>query len=415
MNNSIKQTQLVLLMIVVISGGKFLSLPGLTAHLAGRDSWISMAVMFAVDLVCLCFMLWAIRLNKGGKGFDEILSATLSPVVAKIIFLMYAVFFILRIMGGLLDTMELISSTLSVVTNWVGFIVPVMLVIGFSVLKGARNLGRVNQIFFGFILASVILILLLSFKNADLGNLQPYLADGWGVPLGGALNTSFWFADCIFIVFLMGSLTKNKLFNVKVAGSFLFGAVITVMLDVLFLALFGNTAQYGTSALAKVSGFNITGAIYGRLDWVFVVIWLSSIIIKCILFLWAATMSLSYVFGVRTQKGATVIFAVIGVIFVITPLVIPVKEFIYNVFCIGAGKYFTAVVQYLVPLVLPLLTWLANKKQPQAEQKAEDGQTEEKGQTAVCFEEAEPQNKGKAVCKIKGIWKKIKTKVKKAN
>ncbi|MBR2371819.1 MAG: hypothetical protein IKA90_03000, partial [Clostridia bacterium] len=65
MNNSIKQTQIILLVIIVVSGGKFLSLPGLMAKLAGIDSWVSMAIMFAVDLLGLAFILWAVHLNKG--------------------------------------------------------------------------------------------------------------------------------------------------------------------------------------------------------------------------------------------------------------------------------------------------------------------------------------------------------------
>ena len=169
MNNSIKQTQIILLVIIVVSGGKFLSLPGLMAKFAGRDSWVCMAIMFAVDFVCLAFILWSVYLNKG-KSFDQILSDTLTPVGAKIVFLLYAFFFVLRIMGGLLDTQELISSTLSVVTNWVAFVLPILFVAGFNVVRGARNIGRITQVFFGFIFASVIMILLLSVKNTDFSN-----------------------------------------------------------------------------------------------------------------------------------------------------------------------------------------------------------------------------------------------------
>ncbi len=361
MNNSIKQTQLILLMVLVIAGGKFLSLPGLMAQFAGRDSWISMTLLFVIDLVCLCFVLWAIKLNKG-KQLNEILTDTLSPVGAKIIFAIYAVFFILRIMGGLIDTMDLVLSSLSVVTNWIAFIVPMLIVIGFNVLKGARNVGRLAQIFFFFIFISVLLILFLSYKHADFSNLQPYVADGFGVVAKGALNASFWFSDCVFLVFLMGSVTTNKLFGIKISGAFVFGAILTVMLDIVFLSLFGMLAQYSTSALAKVSGFNLTSSSYGRLDWIFVVIWLSSIVIKSILFLWAATMSISYIFNVKSKKGYAIIYGVICLAFIVMPLILPLETFIDDFICQGVGKYFFFSVQYLIPLLLPLLTYLSNKK-----------------------------------------------------
>lgn len=366
-NNNIKQTQLVLLMIVVISGGKFLSLPGLMAHYAGRDSWISMCILFAVDLVCLIFILWAIRLNRG-LSFGQILSSTLSTPVAKVIFALYAAFFCLRVTGGLMDTLELISSSLSVVTNWVSFVVPVLLVIGFNVVKGARNVGRVAQIFFFFIFASVLAILVLSLGHTDMSNLKPCLADGMGVAVNGALGASFWFADSVFVLFLMGGITKSNLFSVKVGGAFAVGAAITVLLDAIYLALFGNIAEFGTSALAKVSGFNITGSLYGRLDWIFVVIWLSSIILKCTIFLWAATTAVGFIAEKHSPKAYAVIFAVISAVIVALPLFVPVKTIIIEFFCQSWGKYLAAVVQYALPLAMPLLTFFANKKQGAARQ-----------------------------------------------
>ncbi|MBR2371316.1 MAG: GerAB/ArcD/ProY family transporter, partial [Clostridia bacterium] len=300
-------------------------------------------------------------LNKG-KTFDEILSDTLTPVGAKIVFLFYAFFFILRIMGGLLDTQELISSTLSVVTNWVAFVVPVLLVIGFNVVRGARNIGRVSQIFFGFIFSSVVMILLLSLKNTDFSNLQPTFANGFGIVAKSAFDISFWFSDCLFILFMLGKITKTGHFSIKVSLAFLVGACTTILLDIIFLCLFGNLAEFSSSALAKVSGFNLTGSVYGRIDWIFVMIWASSIIIKCTLFLWCATMSLSHVFGVNNKKGYFVLFGAIGVVFVVLPLVLPIKNIIVDFFCLGACKYITIFVQYVIPLAMPLLTFLSNKK-----------------------------------------------------
>lgn len=361
MNNSIKQTQIILLVIIVVSGGKFLSLPGLMAKLAGRDSWVCMAIMFAVDFVCLAFILWSVYLNKG-KSFDEILSDTLTPVGAKIVFLLYAFFFVLRIMGGLLDTQELISSTLSVVTNWVAFVLPILFVAGFNVVRGARNIGRITQIFFGFIFASVIMILLLSVKNTDFSNLQPHFANGFDIVAKSALDISFWFGDCLFVLFMLGKITQTGHFGIKVSVAFLVGAGITLFLDIIFLCLFGNLAEYSSSALAKVSGFNLAGSVYGRLDWIFVMVWASSIIIKCTLFLWSATMALSFVFGIKNKKGYVIIFFVIVVMFVVLPLVFPIKDLIVNVFCLGVGKYVTIFVQYVIPLFMPLLTFLSNKK-----------------------------------------------------
>lgn len=361
MKDDIKQGQLLMLMTVVISGGKFLSLPGIMAGHAGHDSWISMAILFAVDLICTMVMLFALGVSKG-LDINEIFTRSLTAFPAKALFVLYAVFFFARVTGGMLDMLELISSSLSVVTNWIAFALPTLAVITFMAVKGLRNIGRVTQIFFFFIFGSVLLILLLSMGHTDFGNLLPIMPDGPSKVFDCALNVNFWFSDGVFLLFMAGRVKTTKGFFAKTTGAFLVGAVATVCLDAVFLALFGNLAEYGTSALAKVSGFNITGSIYGRLDWVFVVLWMSSVIIKSTLFLWAAALSLGYVFGVSGQKSRLIIMSAMSVLMIVLPLFFPMADVIRLALCEGWGKYVTAVAQYLVPLLSPLLVRAANRK-----------------------------------------------------
>ena len=60
-------------------------------------------------------------------------------------------------------------------------------------------------------------------------------------------------------------------------------------------------------------------------------------------------MSLSHVFGVKNKKGYSVLFGVTGALFVVLPLVLPIKNIVANFFCLGAGKYVTVFVQYAIP------------------------------------------------------------------
>lgn len=361
MNNCVKQTQLCLLIVIVMSGGKYLSLPGILASFAGRDSWISMSLLFAVDFLCLVAILFAMK-NCGGKSFYEILCMTLSTPVAKVLMTLYALFFTLRITGGLVDTVDLMSTSLSVVTNWAAFILPVLLVIGYNVAKGLKNTVRVTQIFFVFILVSVLLIILLSVKYTDLTELNPVLSEGFKPALDGSVNMSFWFSDCLFLFFCFGNVSVGKRFFTPFIVSFLVGAVLTVMLEITFLCLFGELAPYAQNALVKVSGFNIAGTSYGRLDWIFVIIWLSSIILKSTLYFWAATVALDKAFSINSNKGHVICFAAVALLVLVAPLILPVQQMISDLFILGAGKYVTMFLQYAVPILSPLLVFAANKK-----------------------------------------------------
>src|SRR5574344_1625258 len=117
MKNAIQTNQLALLLRLILPGGKYLTLPAVMTASAGHDAWISMLILFAVDMVCMSGILWAIKLNKDGKSINEIISLTLGKVASKILFVIFGAFFLLRLTNLMVSSIELFASTFTIKTN----------------------------------------------------------------------------------------------------------------------------------------------------------------------------------------------------------------------------------------------------------------------------------------------------------
>ena len=166
----VKISQLALILLIVIPGGKYLSLPSYMYSISGRDSWLSFLLLFVLDFVCFLFTLWAINLNRRGLSLNEILTQTLSPVGSKIIFAVFTVFFLLRVTVLLLGCVDLFSSTFVINTNWLAYIIPIALLVAVSLVQGVRNVARLTEMLFVFVMLALLIYIAVT-GDASQGSL----------------------------------------------------------------------------------------------------------------------------------------------------------------------------------------------------------------------------------------------------
>lgn len=360
---SVKFSQVWLILLIVIPGGKYLTLPAYMHSITGRDSWMSFLLLFVLDFICFMFMLWALNLNKKGLSLNEVLSKTLSPVVSKIIFAVFTVYYMMKIVILLLGCVDLFSSTFVIYTNWLAYVIPIALLVAVSLRQGIRNVARLTELLFVFIMLALLSIIFLSVSSADFSNLKPFLDEGFKPVVEGSLNGSFWFADSLFILFLMDKLkTPAKKDNVALPVMMAVGIFITVALNILFVSLFGNASEINDIAITKVSQFNISNNSYGRLDWLSISIWMCSIFIKIIVYSYCAYCSIGWICGCKKQKFNWWIYLGMYLPVLVLPLFWRIDDFITKRVSQGFIKYIYMGVQYLLPILLPLLVKLATKK-----------------------------------------------------
>ena len=241
--NRVKMDQLALLYLLLITGGKFLSLPSILAGDVGHDSWLAMIFSFLWDGICLCFLLWAIKLNsKANMDISAILDKSVSKVVSKILLVIFFVIFMLRTMILMTSCYEMFSITFDVSTNWIVYVIPVAIVSFFAIQKGFNAIARTSQLLFGVILLSVIALLVSPLMEVEFTQLLPVGEAGWGKILQTSYMRSFWFSDYMFIYFVLDGVKVKKRVFTPVMVCFGIGVALTVLLNAVFVSLFGSYA-----------------------------------------------------------------------------------------------------------------------------------------------------------------------------
>ena len=359
MKNQVKVSQIALILMLIVSGGKYMSLPQTLSQQVGRDAWIVTLILLVADLLCLTMLVWAIRLNKGKLSLNQTLNLCVGKVVAKVILLIFSTFMVVRLVTLYSGAYELFVATFGIRTNWAGFALPLAVFVCFCLSKGMQPLARTNQLLSAIIVVSLIAILVLPSREANLSQLLPMGQSGAGNIVSCALKNGFWFSDYVFLYFVLDSITVKKRTFLPILTFFGIGAILTVFMYVLFTSLFGNMAQFTDLAMSKVSQFVVTSAINGRIDWLFVTIWTLSVFIKISVFTFSLYKCLTYLFEDKCCKF-NLPLGLVATSVILLPLFITVKDvakFVENYL-----RYPFYVVQYLLPLTMPLMVAVANKK-----------------------------------------------------
>lgn len=352
----INSQQIAIMLFLVITGGKFLSLPAILSGDVGHDSWLVMVVDFAWDLLAILLVLYAIKLNTPKLSLDKVLSANITAVGSKLIHVVFFVVFISRTIVLLNSCYKMFAVTFDVNTNWVVFVLPVVAVSFFVVKLGMNSIARFGQIVVALVTVSVISLLVFLLLQADFKQLLPICEVGFNKIISTAYKRSFWFSDYMFVYFALehyeDSVQGNKLF-LPVLISFVFGAILTILLDQTFVSLYGSIAPDTDIAMSQISIFSITDVASGRWDWLTLSLWLTSVFIKITVFVYCAYKSVEVIVGKRFNKLNVWTILVITLL-LMTPLFVDVDTFL-NVF-VSACVIPFSVVQYLLPVCMPYFT-----------------------------------------------------------
>ena len=361
--NQVKVDQLALLYLLLITGGKFMSLPSLLAGDVGHDSWIAMLFSFLWDGICLCFLLWAIKLNsKANMDISTILNRSVSKVVSKILLAIFFVIFMLRTMILMTSCYEMFSLVFDVSTNWLVYVLPVALLSFFAIQKGFNAVARTAQLLFGLVLLAVIALLVSPFSQVEFSELLPIGEAGWGKILQTSYMRSFWFSDYMFIYFVMDGVQVKKHVFTPILVCFGIGVAVTVLLNAAFVSLFGSFAPQFDMAMSKIGAF-VASSSNGRWDWLTLSIWLLSVFLKIIVFIFCAYKCIEKILE-KNFSNVNWIVALVIVATLMVPMFVSNEQLLATVILWGVIPF--TLVQYLLPLLMPLFTKVALSKTPLA-------------------------------------------------
>jgi hypothetical protein len=171
----------------------------------------------------------------------------------------------------------------------------------------------------------------------------------------------------------LGRIKIEKKLALNIAIPIIASAVFVIMFAISYYGFYQDIAVFQKQghSLIDMSQHLLGSESLARFDFVISIIWMAAIIIRIFLNMWVLYSSWQYVFGL-SQKPVHKYILVVGIIILLnfaysyyshnTTAVIKIIE-------TGWRFVFILPYQFLLYLLLPFLTYIANKKEKQAQEK----------------------------------------------
>ncbi|GGG13417.1 GerAB/ArcD/ProY family transporter [Paenibacillus abyssi] len=323
------------------------------AEIGGTAGWI--IVLIAVLFCPLCW--WAIRgvIKNGSKGStlitatEEILGTFLGSVVnfAYFGFFFMITFIVLREFSEILVTDILPRTPLRIIL--LTLLIPVAAIAH----SGIETLGRICWLTVGLIVASVVIMLIGGLMtHTEPHALSPFWGTGKSRVLTMGVVKSSLFSELLVFGFLMPRMRKAKEWGKAAWWCIAVSSVILFCTTIVYLYIFPYPSATRINVpLLEISRIIILGRWIQRVESIFLVVWLISIVIKLSVALYCTAATLSQMMRLPKHQ----------------PLVFPLAISIYS-FAMLPPSVMTAVMWdrdllrtygSIFSIGLPLMTWLA--------------------------------------------------------
>ncbi|MBR5250554.1 MAG: GerAB/ArcD/ProY family transporter [Clostridia bacterium] len=366
--NRIKNTQLAMLLCVVVPAGKLLSLPHTAFGQGGRDTWLGMAIAFAIEVVAVGMALVGLKHNENDLTLKQILQNTIGKFLASILLIFYAVSFFAKFLYVLIDLKILYSEVFVLKSDWSVFTLIGLLVAWFLLYKGFNVVARLSEILFVPIMICLIAISIFSLNDCNFYKLLPVANDGISKVFGSALFMGFAFGDGAILLVLSGDVKNAHQKTSQVFLGFVIGGIATIFLCVIYIALFGELAYLGDIAIARISQFNFNTSAVGRLDWLFISGWAIAVYLLLFLYAYCFTKCMDMALFKGTDhtpkpfSRAFWVYSCFALIAIFLPLLVDVKKLVLDYFAKGFVRYIDIFLTTVMAMLYPLFVKISNHK-----------------------------------------------------
>ena len=262
MKISVRQICFILLCYNAVS--KMLLYPTVLSHYCGRDLLFAALIDFAVQAV----VVWAVSFlcSRTDKTFFQLLEGTFGNIFARIIYGLFALFFIAA------TIVPLCEQKLYVHTIFYDTVPPLLIFLPFFFFsiyaagKKFTNIGRSADVCMPIFVLSMIFVFSMSVLEIKWNSLLPVLKTPVKDLFGGALGTVFRFAEPCYVLMFMGHFKYKKGDAAKMTFSYIGGALTVLLFLFTFYGIYGDIAQSRQFAVSKISLFFPAIDTIGRID-----------------------------------------------------------------------------------------------------------------------------------------------------
>lgn len=332
-------------------GAGSLVLPRTITKVAGTAAWLSILIggLFSFLIICLIIK---IGFRFPEETLMEYSNRVLGKVLGKSISLLFCFYWlivcslVLRVFASMLSSAILLNTPIEFI------IIAMLFLIIYFINHDIEVIGRVNELYFIFLIIPVIIGIFLSLKEVQVIRLMPVLGQkGFASIFKGSLNSFFSFLGFEIIVLFLPSLVTPKLaYNYAVKG-LISPLIIYLAIVVAATGAFGieelQNLTWPTLELVKVIPF--PSLILERVEAIFISFWVIAIFTTSGNLLYSSVVGMTQVFKLEDHK--TLIYPLI-------PLVFFVAIFPDNVYQVFYYMELSSVIGTFLLFVIPISIYI---------------------------------------------------------
>ena len=250
-------------MLIYTAVTKFILYPTQLSYTSGRDLLFSALFNFVLQGV----IIWAVSFlcSRTDKTFFELIEGTLGNIAARIVYGLFALFFMVCAVMPLFEQKVYVHAIFYDMLPSLLVFLPVFFFTVYVGAKGFENIGRCADICLPLFLFSMLLILVMSLHEVEWDNFLPMFKQPQKV-FEGSLGNMFRFAEPAFLLMFMGHFKYKKGDAAKITISYIGGAVFVMAVLAVFYGIYGDIAQSRQFAISKISLFFPAIDMLGRID-----------------------------------------------------------------------------------------------------------------------------------------------------
>lgn len=349
--------QSIYLLLICSIATKVQTLPSMIASNLGRFGWLYYLFLALVDILFVAIALWINKLANG-KTLYEMLCDTTGKTIAKIVSLLFGLYFLFSAILPYEALHNVFANILFEDLSWPMFSLLLVVAVFYLGGRGLKTIGRVGELYFRIIAVCLVSLLVISYSSTSLIRLLPLQEINISKVAQTSFNYSFWFGDFLLILMFMGKVKQEKWYTLKLILAYCIELLVIVCAYIIFYGIYGNLTLYQNNLVTDISEFSLLNLEIGRLDWFLMLGVQTSTIIACSVDIYLASYNFAKIIDLKKSYKASIF-----IVLIVYLLDIFVFKNITNSAVVVSliSRWFALVCQFCLPILILIIAIFYSK------------------------------------------------------
>ena len=354
-NQNISCHQLGIMSAILILTLKFTNLPALLFEINGIGGVITIITIFLLNFLFIGIVIW-LKSKYKSESFYTILSRNIGSIFTKILYIIFFLFFISKILSLLSDSFGFIRDVADEEFTAFNFLIcfaPVCLALAKS---GIKNIGRTAEFFFPYIMVGLAISILLSFVPVDIWGVGNQLKGTFSGFFRSLTDLAFWNGDLFALLIFIDKIKIKKGEAKRIIIPFVVMGILLVGTYAVYYSLYQQTSVFHTNMLYDIVQYAIGTSSGWHMDIFAIIVFSICVVIQGGIIIYCANDCLKKIFNFENDN--ITLFAIV-LLLVFDDYLFLDDYFEFVVYAKVYLSWFATIILILVPL---LLTFIALKR-----------------------------------------------------